>query len=658
MAGPVMAEPEIRYAPGTIVARKYRVEGVIGAGGMGVVYKVTHENVDKVYAMKTLHRSLVPNRDLVARFFNEAKIHSKIDSAEDADVNRRQGHKHIARIYDCDTAEDGTPFYVMEFLHGASLRKVLWYGESRSFGIRRSLDIAISIFDALAYAHGKGVIHRDIKPDNIFIHTIGPFSEVKIVDFGIARILSSPAGTGERFLGTIAYSPREHLLGKPPTTKIDIYAATQVLFLMLVGKTPFAALRSEMALGQAILSNTPPIAPRLTSFGDFPEFLTSLVAAGLSHNADERPEAHVMARHLRNVKEELGIGDPIDVNATIEDLSTAVHTVVGEEWAPDPSSTDKERDREAIEIAATADAAEDGDTHPDPKSSASNLSVVGAPAVSVVAHRGATVLSDFVPPHAPSTPSINSSPPLSWEPPRSVLPEIDHCAPTNAALERALVAESHAPVHTAPMPHRPATTVPAPGSPEDLWAARGFVDAKDGSAARKARNDTEPIPIDFLAMLEQRKSSATSNALPTATAGTTPPTVIILEKRVPQRHIFLAAGTVFAVLFVGFSVTVLFFTGVAASKRAATRSPEVVVRAVPNQTSIASVTPPSPILEPEVPASSSAVTPQAPVPAKPNAPVKRIEVARPTPTAKSSNSDLEWRAPPPPPRKKMPPSGL
>ena len=80
----------------------------------------------------------------------------------------------------------------MEFLQGASLRKILWGSESRRFNLRRSLDIAISLFEALAYAHERGVIHRDIKPDNIFIHTIGPFSEVKIVDFGIDRILRSP----------------------------------------------------------------------------------------------------------------------------------------------------------------------------------------------------------------------------------------------------------------------------------------------------------------------------------------------------------------------------------------------------------------------------------------------------------------------------------
>ena len=109
-------------------------------------------------------------------------------------------------------------------------------------------------------------------------------------------LLSSPAGTGERFLGTIAYSPREHLLGKPPTAKIDIYAATQVLFLMLVGRTPFAALRTERALGQALLSPTPPIAPLLTTFGDFPELLVSIAASGLSHNPDERLPADAIGR--------------------------------------------------------------------------------------------------------------------------------------------------------------------------------------------------------------------------------------------------------------------------------------------------------------------------------------------------------------------------
>ncbi len=675
-----MAEPEIRYAPGTLIARKYRIEGVIGAGGMGVVYRVTQVRIGKVYALKTLHQSLASREDFVARFFNEAKIHAKIDLAEDADLDRKV-HKNIARIYDCDCAEDGTPFYVMEFLQGASLRKVLWNSESRRFDIRRSLDIAISVFEALAYAHERGVVHRDIKPDNIFIQTIGPFCEVKIVDFGIARILSSPAGTGERFLGTIAYSPREHLLGKPPTPKIDVYAATLVLFLMLVGRTPFAALGGERALGQAILSATPPVAPLLTTFGDFPEFLASLVASGLSHNPDERPTAYVMARQLRRVEAELGIVNPIDVNATIEDLSTAVHTVVGEEGAPAPSSTAKERDRQAIGIAATTPAVMEEDTNPDenpaPKTDPAPAPALEAPAESRNARpatdgarRGATRISDFVPPLALSTPSVNSSPPRSWEPPRSA-PEIDHSAHTRAALERALVAESHAPTHTAPMPDRPATPEQAPGTGGDLWAARGFVDA--GTPARKAMNDTEPFPIDFLAMLEKRHPSTAPEALPAPATGTAPPIVTIPETRVPTRHIWMTAGTIFAVVFLGLSITSLFFAGSAASKRAAPRSPEVVVTSpAASQPEPVAVTPPLP--EPQVPASAAAASP-APelvlVPAvKPSAPIKHAEVPRPTPSTKSSNSDLlEWRTPPPfasaaeqaaptAPRKKLPPSGL
>jgi serine/threonine protein kinase len=673
----IMTEPEIRYAAGALVARKYRVDGVVGAGGMGVVYKVTHERLGKVYAMKTLHQSLASREDFVARFFNEAKIHAKIDSAEDADVNR-QGHKNIARIYDCDSAEDGTPFYVMEFLHGASLRKILWYGESRRFDIRRSLDIAISVFDALAYAHRKGVIHRDIKPDNIFIHTIGPFSEVKIVDFGIARILSSPAGTGERFLGTIAYSPREHLLGKPPTPKIDVYAATQVLYLMLVGRTPFAALRTERALGQALLSNTPPVAPLLTTFGEFPEFLASIVASGLSHNPDERPEAHVMARHLRGVKDELGFGNPIDVNATIEELSTAVHTVVGEEGAPDPSSTDKERDRQAIGIAATTPA-KDGDTRPegrpvrkpDVSPAPPSASPGEARAPVAFAHHGATAVSEVVPRHPPTAPSAgDTAPPRSWEPPRSA-PEIDHDARTEAGIERALVVESHAVTDTAPMVDRPATPkaalrAPAAGAPSgDAWAARGFVDAQAGTAARKPMNDTEPLPIDFMAMLEKRHPSAAPNAVPATSTISTPEAAVrpapALRSHVPLRDILMAAGTILAIVFGVLSVTFIFFSRSEASKHVAVPASQVAP--------LASVAPSAvlPVAEPAAVVPTAASFVAEPVPEVKPAPVKRVDAIRPTPSAKSSNAELlEWKPPPfasaqpaaPLPRKKLPASGL
>ena len=615
---------EADYAPGSLIEGKYQIIRTIGAGGMGTVYEVLHVGLEKRFALKTLQRKYVGETELISRFRNEAKIHAKLD-----------GHKNIVGINDVGISPDGVPFYVMELLdRGTSLGTIL--RRTGRLEPRRAVEVAVDLFEALAYAHGKGIIHRDIKPDNIYIHTVGPFWFVKVVDFGIARILARPAGTGDRYVGTLGYSAREHLMGGPPTPKMDVYAATLVLFAMLTGRSAFAKFGKDLDLVRALMADPPPYAPVLTEFGDFSLNLTSLVARGLSHNPDERPDALYMGNHLYSIKQEFEGQAPITVDATIEDLSTTVHTLIGE-------VSEVSTKRPAAGLAATL--LERGGT---PRKSVrrEDLPVATDKERRPRESDHTDVDTDFVPPleHTAHLDEASESP-RSWEAPRTPAP-VDRAAATNLPSP----AHRHASL-PAPTPREPTPATKAPA-------------VQFGPAALKPTNDTEPLPIAFMAMLQQRSAEAQKRNA----------TVAVRAVRLRPLHAMLAAaalGTLFLLLF----------------SRSFFSSSNVVAEPTPRASMQATVAPmqPSASAANAIPTSAaSSVTPEtaqtaaAPAPtqssraASPTSPPKVMTAASPTPSAKRAvsppstgeNGDLvEWRkelspAPSTTRPRKLPPSGL
>src|SRR5580692_9518402 len=196
---------ERTYQPGELVpGTVYRVVRRIGAGGMGTVYDVEDTTIGKRYVLKTLHPQLGSREDLARRMKNEARTLARLN------------HSNIVEVFTAGVTSDDLrlPYYVMERLNGQSLRVVL--EKKGQLERQHAYHIGIDLLDALDHAHDKGVIHRDVKPDNIFLHrTPAGVTVTKLLDFGIVSLLDD--GTREtagRFLGTLRYASPEQLRGE------------------------------------------------------------------------------------------------------------------------------------------------------------------------------------------------------------------------------------------------------------------------------------------------------------------------------------------------------------------------------------------------------------------------------------------------------------
>src|SRR6185503_1209429 len=167
----------MRPQPGDLINGKYRLIRLIGDGGMGSVFEARHEYLGTVVALKFLHSELSSRPGLVARFLREARLSASIKS------------DHIARVTDVDQAGEGAAYLVMELLEGQSLRTLL--DREGRLAPNVALDYTLQMLDGLEAAHAMGVVHRDLKPDNVFIVNTAKGPLIKLLDFGIAKLRSS-----------------------------------------------------------------------------------------------------------------------------------------------------------------------------------------------------------------------------------------------------------------------------------------------------------------------------------------------------------------------------------------------------------------------------------------------------------------------------------
>ncbi len=205
-----------RFA-GKTLAGRYDVLELLGAGGMGDVYRARDRELDELIALKVIRDDLAGDPVIVARFRHEVKL------------ARRVTHKHVARTFELGSA-DGVLFYTMELVEGESLTRYL---AGKTLPIAEATSIAAAICDGLAAAHTAGVIHRDVKPDNVLIASDG---RVVVADFGVAAI--SVAGGGE-LSGTPAYMAPEQARGDAPSPAADVYSVGVMLYEMLTGRRGF-----------------------------------------------------------------------------------------------------------------------------------------------------------------------------------------------------------------------------------------------------------------------------------------------------------------------------------------------------------------------------------------------------------------------------------
>lgn len=211
---------EGRFIPGTLLGGRYRIIGLLGRGGMGEVYRATDLTLGQSVALKLLPEAAAEDEHLLERFHGEVR------------VARQVSHPNVCRVYDIGEAE-GLPFISMEYVDGEDLSTLLHrIGRLPS---DRALETARGICAGLAAAHGKGVIHRDLKPQNIMMNKRG---EIMIMDFGLAALTDQLSGTEARN-GTPAYMSPEQLKGTDVTAKSDIYSLGLVLYELFTGRRPY-----------------------------------------------------------------------------------------------------------------------------------------------------------------------------------------------------------------------------------------------------------------------------------------------------------------------------------------------------------------------------------------------------------------------------------
>ncbi len=262
---------------GQILADRYRVVRLIGEGGMGQVYEAQHVNINKRFALKLLRPEIVSNGEAVARFRQEAWSASSI------------GHENIIEIEDFATLPSGAVYLAMEFLEGVALSERMRQDPPPSFG--ESLDIMLQVVGGLAAAHDKGIVHRDMKPENIFLAQKHGRPLVKILDFGIAKVSGAEGNKSLTRTGTIFGTPHymspEQALGKPLDLRADIYSVGVIMYELFTGKVPFEAESFMGILTKHI--TTQPMPPRQAApERAIPAEIEAIILRALAKEPDER----------------------------------------------------------------------------------------------------------------------------------------------------------------------------------------------------------------------------------------------------------------------------------------------------------------------------------------------------------------------------------
>ena len=375
---------------GQVVADRFRIVSLLGSGGMGTVYEAEHTFIKKKVALKLLRPSITSNPEAVARFQREALAASTI------------GHKNIVGIDDFGRLVDGQVYLTMEFLDGEPLNEVLDRGQ---VSLERVLDVAIQVCQGLAVAHAEGIVHRDMKPENIFLVDDG--DTAKILDFGIAKVTrggddnTNLTKTGAVF-GTPNYMAPEQALGEKVDHRADIYAMGVILYEMLTGSVPFTSESFLAVLTQHVTATPTPPSERCSR--QIPLELEQLVLRAMAKKPGQR---------FQHISEMMEILEALRHEASAEDR---VQSAGAAGATRIPATMPPDNDGGAEEVLSVKQTATAGELVPEVPAPRRMGLILGIAGLVLLMLAGGAVAMFHLQKSAPQTPLAGAQPGVPGEP--------------------------------------------------------------------------------------------------------------------------------------------------------------------------------------------------------------------------------------------------
>jgi serine/threonine-protein kinase len=334
--------PSLSEAP-AVIAGRYEILGMLGVGGMGCVYKARDQKLDEVVALKVLRREIVGATGMLERFRREVKL------------ARRVTHRNVARAFDLGEHE-GETFFTMEYVEGSSLATLV--ANDGRLALARVVDVACAICAGLSAAHAAGVVHRDLKPDNVLV---GKDGRIVVTDFGIARAASAEGGSGSAsdasatagmILGTPAYMAPEQVEGAPDVdARADIYALGAMLFELVTGEPAWRG-DSPVAVASARLF-VPPPDPRSRD-ASVPDGVARLVLRCMARRREDRPAS------VEHVATELsGLTLPAPLASTARERPSNANVAAAAPAALPAVPSPRDRTLAVLPFRGTSDPADD-----------------------------------------------------------------------------------------------------------------------------------------------------------------------------------------------------------------------------------------------------------------------------------------------------------
>ncbi|MGN6783384.1 MAG: Stk1 family PASTA domain-containing Ser/Thr kinase [Marmoricola sp.] len=311
---------------GRVLDGRYRVGARVARGGMAVVHEAVDLRLDRVVAVKVMHPGLGEDPDFVARFEREARSAAKL------------AHPHAVAVFD-QGDDHGTLFLVMEYVPGMTLRELI--RREAPLPPRRALALLDPVLQSLAAAHRAGMIHRDVKPENVLLGEDNGQQTVKVADFGLARAVNAETqhtATSGVLIGTVSYLAPELVVDGRADPRADVYAAGVILYELLTGQKPHQAESPIQVAYKHVHEDVPAPSRRVP---DIPDYVDALVERATARDPSLRPaDAGVLLHQVRRVRQALDQGVRSDEELTA-DLALPQHEPTDElpdfdSWRPDP----------------------------------------------------------------------------------------------------------------------------------------------------------------------------------------------------------------------------------------------------------------------------------------------------------------------------------